>query len=353
MQHAWARQTISRVLAGSGMGPQALTVALAADLQERLPNPLADELWRRAQNLPAESAAPYAGPLNQQPIPGSSAELIAQLAPIIVAHPGDTGLSLALLALLAELWPHVASEERPLLRVRFLNSLSERATAVGTRGGVPREAVVTSAELKVWNRYMPTATGGSGAPAGLQRLLGAANAQAAYHQLADHLIGDTDAGTLSRILGTLAIQLADGRQDREGILLHALLGAVAAERLAPITPPEAFTALLSQLSHQLWWLANHAGLAKRGSEEPASADLASAIANGAASAARRRARSLQFDEAGWWSHLAPALTTLANRDPERTRRAIAGAWTLAARSRDRIVAPDDAAAVVALLADGV
>lgn len=352
MQHPWARQTISRVLAGSGFGAQALAVALAADLQERVPQALADALMDSAQALTPEPATPYAGPHNQAAIPSSAADLIAQLAPVTVANPGDTGLNLGLLMVLAELWPHVSSEERPVLRVRFLNGLMERAGAVGTRAGVARESVVTTAELKVWNRYMPTSTGGGGSAAELPKLLTAGTGQEAYHQLADHLIGGMQPATLARILGTLAVRLIDSREDRHGDLLHPLVGAIAAERLAQYAPPDSFTTLLSQLAHQIWWSANRAGLAKRtGSEVPID-DLNSAIANGSAASARRKARTLHLDEAGWWSTLSPAFISLTGRDPDRVRRAIAGAWTLAARSANRVVAPDDAAGVVALLADG-
>jgi hypothetical protein len=351
MQHASARQSIARLMAGSGLGEQGLTVGLAAELLSRLPAPLGEGLQQAALNLTPEPATPYTGPLNQQPMPGTEKELVAQLVPAVIALAGDTGLSLALLALLADLWPHVASDERPLLRVRFLNSLNERSTSIGSKSGLPREAVVTGAELKVWNRYLPTATGGSGGAAELQRLLTATNAQAAYHLLADHLIG-TDAATIARILGTLALQIADGREDRHGVLLGLIAGAVAAERLVPLTPPEHFPTLLAQLAHQLWWAANGAELPRRRQDDTPTDDLASAITQGNASAARRRARSLRHDDQAWWTTLTPVLLGLANRDPHRFRRPVIAAWVLAIRSSNRVVAPDDAAAVVAILADG-
>jgi hypothetical protein len=351
MQHASARQSIARFMAGSGFGEQGLTVGLAAELLALLPGALGEGLHQAALNLTPEPATPYTGPLNQQPVPGTVQELAAQLVPAVIAHAGDTGLSLALLALLADLWPHVASEERPLLRVRFLNSLCERAASVGSKSGLPREAIVTGAELTVWNRYLPTATGGGGTGE-LQRLLTAGNAQAAYHLLADHLISGTHPVTIARILGTLALQIADGREDRQGILLGVIAGAVAAERLVALAPPEHYPTLLAQLAHQLWWAANGAELPRRRQDDSSADDLVAAIVAGSASAARRRARSLRHDDQAWWTTLGPVLLGLAGRDPHRVRRAVTAAWVLAVRSANRVVAPDDAAAVVAILADG-
>ena len=66
----------------------------------------------------------------------------------------------------------------------------------------------------------------------------------------------------------------------------------------------------------------------------------------------RRARSLRYDDQAWWKTLSPVLLGLAGRDPNRVRRAVTAAWVLAVRSSNRVVAPDDAAAVVAILADG-
>ena len=352
MQHASARQSIARFMAGSGFGEQGLTVGLAAELLALLPGALGEGLHQAALNLTPEPATLYTGPLNQQPVPGTVQELAAQLVPAVIAHAGDTGLSLALLVLLVDLWPHVANEERPLLRVRFFNSLGERATSVGSKSGLPREAIVTGAELKVWNRYLPTATGGSGGAGELQRLLTAGNAQAAYHLLADHLIGGTDPATIARILGTLALQIADGREDRQGMLLGVIAGAVAAERLVAVAPPEHYPTLLAQLAHQLWWAANGAELPRRRQDESSADDLVAAIVAGSASAARRRARSLRHDDQAWWTTLRPVLLGLAGRDPHRVRRAVTAAWVLAVRSTNRVVAPDDAAAVVAILADG-
>jgi hypothetical protein len=333
------------------MGSQALATLLAADLHDHLPLNITDELWQRALGLTPEPAAPYVGPLNQQPIPGSAQDLLRELAPVVIAHPSDTGLNIGLLLLLAELWPHVSGEERPLLRVRFLNGVMERAASIGTRSGVPREAVVTTSELKVWNRYMPTATGDDPSAA-LQQLLTAPTAQEAYHQLANHLTGGMSTPILARIIGTLALQLADQRADAAGHQLHAVVGAVAAERLARAAPPDAMATLLAQLAHQLWWLANGADLAPRRDDGGAADDLATAITSGAASAARTHARRRQLDETAWWLTLGPVACQLAAQTPEHLRRTIAAMWILAARSEHHVVAPDDAAAVTALLADG-
>ncbi len=334
------------------MGAHAIAGGLAAELRERISPTVAEALWARAEDLTPEPATPWQGALNQQPVPGTATELVAQLAPAVIANPGDTALSVALLALLADLWPHVASEERPLLRVRFYNGLMERAAAVGTRAGLPREAVVTTAELKVWTRYMPTATGGSEGAAALQRMLTAATGQEAYHQFADHLIGGIDAATIARILGSLAVQLVDQREDPQGLLLHLVVGAVAAERLKPYCPPDQLPSLLAQLAHQIWWTAARSGLAKR-SDSLTPGDLAAAIGGGNSGQARRLARTQRLDEEAWWDLLRPSLIALADRGPLATRRAIIAAWTLAARSGNRLVAPDDAGAIAAMLADGM
>jgi len=352
MQHVWARQTISRLLAGSGLGAGAVVIACAAELHERIDGTLGENLWELTLTLAPEQAALYTGPLNQQPVPTDVAGLLAQLAPIVVAHPSDTGLNMSLLALLADLWPHVSTEERPLLRVRFLNGLMERAADVGNRGAVSREAVVTSAELKVWNRYMPTATGDA-ALADLPKLLSAPTAQEAYHLLADHLIGGLDGGTLARILGSLTVQIADQRRDVDGELLLPLAGAVAAERLATACPPDSYTTMLSQLANQVWWCVNRAELPRRTGDDAAVAVIADGIIAGTAMGARRCARGLHLDETGWWAALAPAITTVAARGPRQLQRAVIATWTLSVRSRNRVVAPDDAAAISAILADGV
>lgn len=325
-------------------------MAQAAELHERVGAPIASTLWDLALAQPPEQAALYTGPLNQQAVPSDATGLMAQLAPIVIANPSDTGLNISLLALLADLWPHVSSDERPLLRVRFLNSLMERASEVGNRGGIPREAVVTSAELKVWNRYMPTATG-EAALADLPKLLSAPTAQEAYHLLADHLIGGLDGGTLARILGSLTVQIVDQRHDAEGLLLFPLAGASAAERLAAICPAESYTTLLSQLAHHIWWCVNRADLPRRIGDDQPTQDLAEAILAGNAVSARKHARSLNLDEVGWWSTLAPAISGIATRGQAHWRRAVIATWTLSVRSRNRVVAPDDVSAIAAILAD--
>ncbi len=351
MQHAGARQIIPRLLAGSSLGDHALLVMLGGDLQELLPGTLSDGLSQRLAQLPSDEAPACACVQNQAAIPAHESELLAQLAPQVVANPSDTGLNIALLAGLADLWPHVASGERPLLRTRFYNGLMARAEAVGQRDGVPREALVTAAELKVWNRYMPTATGEASA-AELPKLLGAATAQKAYHLLTDHLIGGMDLSVLARVLGSLAVQVADQRADPTGLVLHPLIGAVAASRLVALAAPEDAAALLAQLAHQVWWSANLAGLLRRSGEEPSSESLEGAILSGAASAARRRARTLQLDDAGWWNLLTPVILGLSSgAQTAGLLRSVGAAWTLAVRSNQRLMAPDDLAAVAAILAD--
>ena len=351
MQHAWARLTITPLLSSTGFATQALTLGMAADTAAMLPRELTEALWLAAKALPADQVAPSVGIHNQAPIPADQGTLLAQLAPLVLANPGDTGLDLALLALVTDLWPHVTNDERPLLRVRFLNGLMERAAAVGTRTGMPREAVVTSAELKVWNRYLPTVTGDGISPANAHHLLTAGTAQEAYTQFSDLFVGGMDQVAISRILGSVTLQLLNQRSDPHGHLLHPLLGTIAAERLAPLMAPELFTALLSQLAHQVWWAANLAGLELRGETDREITELSQAILSGSTGSIRHLVRSQVRDNQLWWQSLAPVAKALLDGTPAQRERTVAGIWALAARSQGRIIAPDDALAIALLLSD--
>jgi hypothetical protein len=150
---------------------------------------------------------------------------------------------------------------------------------------------------------------------------------------------------IAHILGSLAMQVVETRRDPNGLLPSLLAGAQAAERLAPFAAPESFTVVLSQLVHQAWWCSVKAGLPERKPGTVGPADLCSAIAAGDHQTARARARELARDEQQLW-------TALADCDAIRhVMPAAISLWALLERARDRVVAPDDAAAVAALLSD--
>src|SRR3954469_10402323 len=154
MRHAAARRIVARLLQGQGFGEQAIAQALMASLQDREDCPeTLKQLLEHVDDLGSDMARPYQGPLNQAPLPRDQRELCVQLAPVISDHPADVGLSLASLLALAQIWPHVSTEERPLLRVRFLNGVpSRRADA---------DSQASREQLIAWQRSLPTAIGGS------------------------------------------------------------------------------------------------------------------------------------------------------------------------------------------------
>jgi hypothetical protein len=345
MRHAAARRIIARLLQGMGFGEQAISQALMAALQDRDDCPDAlKQLLEQSDEAGTDSASPYHGTLNQAPIPTDERELCLQLAPAIAEHPANVGLSLASLAALVQLWPHIASEERPLLRVRFLNGLTSR--------GAEAESQATREQLRAWQRLLPTALD-LAAPSvvSLQGLLLETTPEGAYRCLAEHLDPHVDLSTLARVLGTLAVAVERQFHDREAMALHVLLGTTALERLAPLMDAEVTALLMAQLSHQLWWCRQRSHLVPiRNCIDPTSRPFREAVASGDISLAQRAARTLSQDPQAFWQETWILLADSISRQDEELPRALGVVSAIAYRSGKGMVSPDDAAALAACFA---
>ncbi|MBA2482009.1 MAG: hypothetical protein H0V44_15190 [Planctomycetes bacterium] len=346
MRHALARRVVSGILAGDGFGQRAVTHALVASLSDRAecPDDLRRTLDGSADTIGSDSAAPYLGVLNQRPIPRDERDLCAQLAPTLIDHPSDTGLNLASLLSLVEVWPHVASDERPLLRLRFLNGLIARRSPAGS--------FVTRDTLCAWQRQLQT-TAGDTPPtvATLQSLLDEPTAQGAYRRIAEHLGPSVDLKTLNHVLGALAIQVMLRFHDRDGTALQVLLGTVACEQLVAWMPPEHLAILTSQLAHQLWWCRHESSLPPvLVCIDPSSAPMVEAVTSGDVTLAQRAARvearvSEQFWESAW-----RLVTASIKRQDDEWPSALRLVSAIAWRTGSQAVSPDDAAALAAVLA---
>jgi len=314
-------------------------------LQDREDCPEAlKQLLDQSDEIGTDFAHPYHGALNQAPIPTSERELCLQLAPAIGDHPANIGLSLASLAALVQLWPHVASDERPLLRVRFLNGLTTRHA--------PLESQASREQLRIWQRMLPTALDPvPPSVASLQGLLLETTPEGAYRCLAEHLDPHLDMRTLARVLGTLAIAVQRQFHDRDAVALHVLMGASALERLAPLIEPELVASLMAQLSHQLWWCRQRSQLVPiRNCIDPTSWPFRAAVASGDISTAQRAARTLSQEPQGFWQETWILLGDSISRHDEELPRALGVISALAWRSGRGAVSPDDAAALAACFA---
>lgn len=348
MQHASARQLVARLLAGEGFGERAVALVQAGRLHDRSDCP--EELRRRVLDRclaePVDPAAPYAHPLNQQPVPAEPVDLCAQLAPALVAHPADPATGVAALWSLAQLWPHVGADERPQLRSRLLNGLAGRKAEPA--------AVLTAFQLREWQKQVPTSYGTQAASAAsLRGILEADEALPAYLLLAEHLGAAVDVQTLCWVLGSLTVQLIQSCHDRSGRLATLLQGFTACERLADLVPVEVLVTVLSQLNHQLWWLRAHGGLRPiRTSLDQAQRPYVPALLGGDITMAQRAARALvgqhpvQFWADSWQvvgDHLLGEGRSLA--------RILAMIDAAHWRAGEGLVSGDDAAALATVLAD--
>jgi hypothetical protein len=349
MRHPSARRIIIRLLQGQGFGEQAVAQDLMAALQEQgaCPDSLAAQLAALTDELGTDSARPYQGPINQAAIPHDGRELCAQLLPAILDQPADIGLSLACLATVVELWPFVSSQERPLVRVRFMNGLLSRRADAGSQ--VARE------QLRSWQRDLPTEMcPATPTMAGLQRLLSEVSAEGAYRCLAEHLDPRFDLRTLAHVLGTLAVAVLRQFHDRDGDVLHVLLGATGLERLCGSVDPELIATALAQLGHQLWWCRQRAHLPPiRTCIDPSQPGLRAAITSGDVTLAQRAARALSNTPSAFWTEVWALLEeSLARRDEEWPR-ALSVVGTILYRSGTAAISPDDAAALAAVVTDMV
>jgi len=346
MRHTLFRQVIGSILRGQGFGEKAVAQAFAGIVLDRrdCPPALRDLVIQRLEDLGTDRATPYVGLLNQQPIPDDAIALCAQLAPVLIDHPADTGLNLACLFAIARLWPHATPEERPLLRTRFLNSVVSRPASSAS--------YATREQLCKWQRTMPTAFGNT-APsvASLGDLLSESDPAAAYRCLAEHLDPSVDMPTLSWVLGALAVNVLVRYHDPENVTLHVLLGTIASERLAGMIPPEPQATLLAQLAHQLWWCRNRANLPPvRTCLDPSALDLVAAVNSGDLTCAQRAARQTAREPAKFWTASWELLGGCLERRDEQWAEALAIVCATAWRAGEDALSPDDAAAMGTVLA---
>lgn len=348
MHHASARVAITRILSGDGFGEHAIAIVQAARLHD-LPD-CPDELRRRildtCQGNPLDAAAPYAHPLNQQPVPGEPADLCRQLAAALVAHPADPATGAAALWALATLWPHVAADERPLLRTRFLNGLAARRAEA--------EATLSAFQLREWQKKVPTSFGTQPpSVSSLRGILEADDPLDAYLLLAEHLGTAVDVQTLCWVLGSLSVQLIQAHHDRGGRLAGVLQGLTACERLAPLVPIEQLVTVISQVAHRLWWLGSRSRLSLvRTSLDQTQRPYLQAVASGDITLGQRAARTLVAQHPGrYWADTWQAFGDLLG-DPRRSHGRLlalidAAHW----RAGEGLVSGDDAAAVAGVIAD--
>ncbi len=346
MRHFSSRIVIERVLHGDGFGDENVALALAAGLIDRgkAMGDLPHALETLAKTALVETAPPYTGTWNQLPIAKDEAELAAQLAPALAEHPVDAGLGLGALAALVELWPHVSADERPLLRVRFLNGVFARHA--------PADAQATIAQLTRWSRDLPTCVGGDVPQvATLSRLLQEISPEGAFRQLAEHLDPSVDFRQLASVLGALAVHLLVRAHDHERQVSHVLLGTVAVERLAGLVPGAVMATLIAQLAHQLWWCAQRAHLAPVvACLDVVTPPFAEAVRNGDISQAQRAARTLAHDPERFWTETWALIAQQLYRPDAQWPHRLAIAAAIAWRAHDGL-APDDAAALASVLAD--
>ncbi len=344
MHHVAARSAIPAILRGTGFGERALALSLAAQLERVAPESIRTRLIERANALPLDEAPVHVGPAAVAPIPTDQLQLCTQLAPLCVQHPAQIGLQLACLDALADLWPHVASDERPHLRARFINGVVARQALPGS--------TLTSAVLSEWQRDLPTGMGESPNVAALKGVITESSPQDAYRALAEHLGNRMDIPTLSWVLGALATSLLCNLRDRPGYALQALLGTVACERITPWTPPEHLAVLVSQVAHQLWWTRNRAGLPQvRACLDTAPRPLADAIHGGDLTTAQRAARNAAKTPDGFWDQAWRLLDEWIDLDDRRFLHALYATAAVARRTGPNAISPDDAAAWATVLAE--
>lgn len=348
MHHATARLAITRILAGSGFGDGALALVLAARLHDDhdCPEAVRNLIVERCLADQPDEAPPYVHPLNQQAVPEHESDLCTQLVPALIAHPTDPAQGASALWALGQLWPHVAADERPLLRTRFLNTLS-------TRREDPA-ATLSAFQLREWQKKVPTHYGTlTPSVASLRGVLEADDALAAYLLLAEHLGMTVDLETMCWVLGSLAVQLLQANHDRSGRLAGVVLGATACERLVPHIQAESLVTVISQLNHRIWWLKAHGGLHPvRQSIDHTQRPFGPAVATGDITLAQRAARTLAAQQPGrFWGEA----WRLAGEHPPRSRRDMLRILSLMDTARWRSdsgsVAVDDASAIAAALTD--
>lgn len=348
MHHTAARSAIARILTGSGFARSAVEAVLLARLPDdpHCPEGLRSRLAGLDDQRETDAAPPYTSPLNQQPVPERASDMCVQVMPALLANPADPGQALASLWALAELWPHVAGDERAVLRSQLLNSLAARRCEP--------EAALTVFQLREWQKKVPTQYGAASPnAASLGGILRAEEPLQAYLLLAEHLGMAVDLETLCWVVGTLSVQLGLTHHDRAGHIADLLAGAAALERLVPLVPAELLVTAISQLVHRMWWLSARRRLhAIRQSIDATQRPLRPAIETGDITQAQRAARTLaSLRPDGGASELWLAvdeLLPLPARGLGRVLRLMdAARW----RAEDGRIATDDAALIAGSLAD--
>lgn len=344
MLHAPAREAIGRILTGDGFADRALALSLAGSLAELgiIPESLAQRVVARAVAMaPDRGVLP---PPSETALPNDEAELVDQFAPMLTELGGSAGRHAASLHALTTFWPHVGGPERAGMRRRFLAGATSLSTPVGGE--------VTPAELRAWQRDLPTS--GNAAPPNLASvglLLDERDPRKAYHVLAEHLGATLDPATLSWVLGGLAVQELLRRRDRHGGLLNCLLGTMALERLAPRVAAEHVATMISQIAMQLWWWRHHGNLSPiRSCLDGVARPLGDAVRSGDITAAQRAARAASGDSQALWREFGQLLEESLAWNDRHLLRALSAIVALAWRSGDAM-SPDDAAATATVLAD--
>jgi hypothetical protein len=344
MLHATAREAISRILAGDGFGDRAVAMTLAGSLTDVgvVPERLRQRAFARSLAMAPDRGAQLPFVPDEGRLAADDRELIDQLSPALAGVAGPASAQGSMLLALATLWPHVGGQERAGMRRRFL---------AGITALVPTGGEVTSAELRAWQRDLPTSSG-SQTPnaASLALMLNEPDPRRAYHALADHLGASLDPTTLTWVLGGLAVQELIKRRDHEGGIVSCLLGTMALGRLAPRVATEHVAALISKIALQLWWWRHHGNLAPiRSCLDGAARPLAEAVRSGDITAAQRAARAVSADPRALWEELAQLIDDAAAWNDGRWLRALSVITVLAWRSGEAL-SPDDAAATATVLA---
>ncbi len=315
MFHPWARRIIEHCLAGGMAGPA--LGATGANLLHggtEIPAETLEHWLEQALSAPQPPLPTASGPAYQAPLPGSGDALTAQIAPLLIDHPGDQGWAMAQTAGAARLWPHVASSERDEFRARLLDALFANANY-----WKDHPATLTREQLRIWNRQLPTMYLSEAHDISeLARLPTAPGAKEAFLVVAAHL--GNDQAALTHILGTLAAQTAVIGDD-SGMAAHALIGTAWFHDHLPAVPPEVIATLLAQVAHQIWWAARHP-------RSKATSRITAA----------RGARESIHQPASWWAAI--------GRHPAAPGHAALIA-AVALRARTRSISPEDAAALAA------
>src|SRR5262245_19202609 len=118
MQHSTARAAIQAILPADSFGNRAVCLSFAAVLSDfpGIPESLPARLLERGAAMPPDRSPNHVSAVTVAPIPKDQHGLCAQLAPVLIEYPAQTGSQIATLGALNALWPHASTQERPKLR---------------------------------------------------------------------------------------------------------------------------------------------------------------------------------------------------------------------------------------------